>query len=113
MSTTLVLEGRQIPLDKNSYLLKKLSDWSPAVAFEIAGRENMVLTTQYWDVRHLLRNFYEEYGLSPMMRILIKGMKAQLGENKGSSIYLLSLFPEYPALIGSKIAGLPRPTNCP
>ncbi|MFN2145098.1 MAG: TusE/DsrC/DsvC family sulfur relay protein, partial [Anaerolineales bacterium] len=23
------------------------------------------------------------------------------------------LFPEYPALIASKIAGLPRPTNCP
>ncbi len=48
-----------------------------------------------------------------MMRILVKQMKQEYGTEKGSSIYLMTLFPEYPALIASKIAGLPRPTNCP
>jgi len=40
-------------------------------------------------------------------------MKLAYGSEKGSSMYLMALFPEYPALIASKIAGLPRPTNCP
>jgi tRNA 2-thiouridine synthesizing protein E len=35
-----------------------------------------------------------------------------LGPDKGRSVYLLTLFPGNPALLGAKIAGLPRPENC-
>ncbi|MFT5321875.1 MAG: tRNA 2-thiouridine synthesizing protein E [Pseudohongiellaceae bacterium] len=112
MPETLILKGSIIPLDKDGYL-KNLKDWSPAVADEIARRENISLTNQHWEVINLLRIFYDNHGLAPMMRVLVKQMKISHGEEKGSSIYLLSLFPEYPALIANKIAGLPRPTNCP
>ncbi|MCZ6459336.1 MAG: TusE/DsrC/DsvC family sulfur relay protein, partial [Gammaproteobacteria bacterium] len=37
---------------------------------------------------------------------------SQLGAEKGTSIYLLKLFPGSPAKLLAKIAGLPRPTNC-
>ena len=112
MPDTLILDESIIPLDKDGYL-KNLKDWSPAVADEIARRENIRLTKPHWEVINLLRSFYDDHGLSPMMRVLVKQMRTCHGEEKGSSIYLLSLFPEYPALIASKIAGLPRPTNCP
>ncbi len=112
MPDTLELAGKTINLDKEGYL-QTLSDWSPEVAVAIAERENLALTEAHWEVINLLREFYAAHGLSPMMRILVKQMKATYGHEKGSSLYLMTLFPEYPALIASKIAGLPRPTNCP
>jgi tRNA 2-thiouridine synthesizing protein E len=46
------------------------------------------------------------------MRIFVKTIGEQLGKEKGSSIYLMRLFPGSPAKIAGKIAGLPKPTNC-
>lgn len=112
MGNMLVISNKTIPLDKEGYLAN-LGDWSPEVADAIAAQENIRLTRQHWEVIDLLREFYREHGLSPMMRVLVKQMKSRHGEYKGSSSYLMGLFPEYPALVASKIAGLPRPTHCP
>jgi tRNA 2-thiouridine synthesizing protein E len=46
------------------------------------------------------------------MRILVKHVRSQLGEEKGNSIYLMQLFPGSPAKLASKLAGLPKPDNC-
>ena len=109
---TLEVESKTIALDKDGYV-KNLEDWSPAVAEALALREEISLTEKHWEVINLLRTFYDEHGLSPMMRVLVKQMQKAHGSSKGNSLYLLQLFPEYPALVASKIAGLPRPTNCP
>lgn len=100
-----------IPLDPQGFLLN-LDDWSELVAEEIALREGITLTDDHWEVINLLREFYAEFELSPAMRILVKHVKNELGEDKGNSIYLLQLFPGSPAKLASKIAGLPKPTNC-
>ena len=97
--------------DPQGFLLN-LEDWNPTVAEVIAQDESIVLTEAHWEVIHLLRDFYQEFELSPAMRILVKQCGEKLGEDKGSSIYLLGLFPGSPAKIASKIAGLPKPTNC-
>jgi len=46
------------------------------------------------------------------MRPLVKLVKEKLGEDCGSSVYLMGLFGGSPAKTAAKIAGLPRPTNC-
>ena len=92
--------------------LRRLSDWSPRVADQIAATENLALTPAHWEVIHLLREYYHEYDSSPAMRPLVKYCAIKLGPDKGKSIYLMSLFPGSPAKIGSKIAGLPKPDNC-
>jgi tRNA 2-thiouridine synthesizing protein E len=97
--------------DKDGFL-RKLSDWGPQVAEQIARRENLELTPAHWEVLHLLRAYYLEYDSSPAMRPLVKYCALNLGPDKGKSIYLMSLFPGSPAKIGSKIAGLPKPDNC-
>jgi len=97
--------------DKQGFLVN-LSDWSEPIANQIALEENVLLTKAHWEVIYILRDFYQEFALSPAMRILVKAVKQQLGDEKGNSIYLLSLFPGSPAKIASKIAGLPKPTNC-
>ncbi len=104
-------QGKFIPTDKEGYL-KQLNDWSEDIARIIAAKESITLTSEHWDLIWVIRNFYEEYELSPAMRPLVKYTAKQLGPDKGNSIYLMRLFPGSPAKLLSKIAGLPRPTNC-
>ncbi|MCW8128300.1 TusE/DsrC/DsvC family sulfur relay protein [Microbulbifer halophilus] len=108
---TMQIEGREIPLDKEGYL-RNLEDWSPAVAEQLASTEGVELTESHWEVIRLLQDFYREFELSPAMRPLVKYVGQQLGADKGRSIYLMQLFPPSPAKVASKIAGLPKPTNC-
>lgn len=98
-------------VDEQGFLLD-ISDWSPVLAREIALQEGIELTEAHWEIIDLLREFYCEYELSPAMRILVKQVKSKFGDEKGNSHYLLTLFPGSPAKLASKIAGLPKPTNC-
>jgi len=108
---TITCNGLSIPTDKEGYL-KHLNDWSIDIAESIAKEENISLTPAHWELIELVRTFYNLYELSPAMRPLVKFTASKLGKEKGNSIYLLSLFPGSPAKLLSKIAGLPRPTNC-
>lgn len=105
------VNDQTIELDKEGFL-KNLNDWSPAVAEQLAQNEGLTLTKEHWEVIDLLRDFYKEFELSPAMRILVKQVKSQLGTDKGNSMHLMRLFPGSPAKLASKIAGLPKPTNC-
>ncbi|WP_226702986.1 TusE/DsrC/DsvC family sulfur relay protein [Microbulbifer elongatus] len=109
--SNLIIDGREIPLDKEGFL-RNLEDWSPAAAEALAAQEGIELTEDHWDVIRLLQAFYKEFELSPAMRPLVKYVGQHLGPEKGRSIFLMKLFPPSPAKIGSKIAGLPKPTNC-
>jgi len=97
--------------DKDGYL-KHLSDWDVDVAQWLAQSVSVELTEDHWDVLHALRAFYQDTGVSPAMRILVKIVKQKVSVEKGNSIHLLTLFPDSPAKLAAKIAGLPRPTNC-
>ena len=97
--------------DKEGFL-RRLDDWTPQVAEQIAAREQLTLTEAHWEVIRLLRDYYREFDSSPAMRPLVKYCGLKLGGDKGRSIYLMSLFPGSPAKLGSKIAGLPKPDNC-
>jgi tRNA 2-thiouridine synthesizing protein E len=98
-------------VDRDGYLLN-LSDWSPAIARALARNEGIVLADEHWAIIELLRSFHAETGVSPSMRPLVKLVGQRLGLGKGTSMYLLRLFPGNAAKLAAKIAGLPRPTNC-
>tara|TARA_Y100000296_G_scaffold39463_1_gene45508 strand:- start:1821 stop:2162 length:342 start_codon:yes stop_codon:yes gene_type:complete len=100
-----------IDLDKDGFLLN-LSDWSPEVAETLAESDGIHLTEAHWEILYAIRDFYEEFDLSPAMRPLSRYIKQKLGAEKASSIYLMTLFPESPAKRAARIAGLPRPENC-
>jgi tRNA 2-thiouridine synthesizing protein E len=97
--------------DKEGFL-RDLSDWTPAVAEDIAAREGIELGDAHWEIIELLREFYRRFEASPANRALVKFTAQELGRDKGRSVYLMSLFPGSPAKLGSKIAGLPKPENC-
>ncbi len=107
----LVFRGKQIATDREGYI-KDITDWNRDLAQQIANNEGIELTEAHWEVIDLLRQFYENYDHSPAMRPLVKYVKNSLGEKKGTSIYLMTLFPGSPPKLAAKIAGLPRPANC-
>jgi tRNA 2-thiouridine synthesizing protein E len=100
-----------IKTDKEGYL-KDLNDWSTEIAILMAKEEDIQLNDYHWELISLVQQFYQQYELSPAMRPLVKYISKELGKEKGNSIYLMTLFPGSPAKLLSKIAGLPRPTNC-
>lgn len=111
MNSLILQDHKPIPLDKDGYL-RNLSDWNQEVATKLAHTVNIDLTPAHWEVITVLRAFHDAHGLSPAMRPLVKLVTRELGADKGRSIYLMKLFPGNPALLASRIAGLPRPTNC-
>lgn len=108
---SLIVGNREIATDKEGYL-RSLEDWDREVAEALATAEDIRLSDAHWEIIDCIRQFYEEYGLSPAMRPLVKYIRQHLGPEKGRSIYLMQLFPGSPAKLISKIAGLPRPENC-
>lgn len=106
-----ILSDTALETDPNGYLMN-LDDWSEAIAREFAARENIQLQEPHWEIIYFLRNYYREYGTSPNVRLLMKVLSRELGEEKGGRKYLYGLFPQGPSRQGCKIAGLPLPNDC-
>ncbi|WP_166361959.1 TusE/DsrC/DsvC family sulfur relay protein [Pseudomonas akapageensis] len=109
--STLTVGSRSVALDKDGYL-QDLGDWSRDVAHALAAQEDLELSPEHWEVLELLRQFYQEFQLSPATRPLIKYTALKLGPEKGNSLHLNRLFKGTPAKLAAKLAGLPKPTNC-
>ncbi len=107
----LTVEGKALALDKDGYLLH-LQDWTPTVADALARQEGISLSDAHWEILDLLREFYNEFQLSPATRPLVRYASRRLGPDKGSSLHLNLLFKGTPAKLAAKLAGLPKPTNC-
>ncbi|MFQ5982770.1 MAG: TusE/DsrC/DsvC family sulfur relay protein [Woeseiaceae bacterium] len=103
--------GRVLETDPEGYL-ENLGDWTPDVAEQLAREDDIELSANHWEVINFLRDYYQEYGITPRMRILVRAMSKKLGSDKGNSKYLYDLFPYGPAKQGCKYAGLPKPANC-
>lgn len=102
---------REIGLDPEGYLVD-LHDWSPDVAETLAAEEGRILTDEHWEIIQVLRDFYARFETAPAMRPLVKAVGQALGADKGKSLHLMKLFPESPAKVAARLAGLPKPTNC-
>lgn len=103
--------GRQYPVYAKGNL-KNLGDWSRELAVFMAEKEGIQLNNDHWEVIDFLRDFYFKYGITPMVKLLMKNMRQKLGKHKSSKEYLYDLFPGGPARQGSRIAGLPEPQGC-
>lgn len=103
--------GKTYEIDEEGYLAN-LDDWSKEIASYIAREEGLDMTEAHWEVITFLRNYYEEFKIAPMIRVLTKAIGKKLGKEKGNTKYLYELYPEGPAKQACKIAGLPKPTGC-
>jgi tRNA 2-thiouridine synthesizing protein E len=97
--------------DHEGFLLQ-VDTWNEQIGSQIASSEGIDLTEQHWQIVLLARQFYFEFDMSPNMRPLVGYVKQHLGSECGNSMYLMRLFNGLPAKLVSKIAGLPKPSNC-
>ena len=96
----------------NEGFVIKFEQWDESLAEIIAANESVQLTDTHWNLIRLVRIYYQEFDNSPAMRPLIKFLKGRCPDLPISSGYLLQLFPNSPAKLMAKIAGLPKPENC-
>lgn len=102
---------KKVKLDPEGYLVER-GIWDAEIAELLAEEEGVTLTDEHWELIHLVRDFYARYEMAPAMRPLVKATKQALGDEKGRSVYLMTLFPGSPPKRLARIAGLPKPTNC-
>lgn len=96
--------------DESGYLLDP-ETWQPLFAEQIAHKQGIILTEKHWQIITFAREFYQAHGFSPAIKMLLLALrKAQ--DPTLNSIVLQHLFAHKPALMISKLAGLPKPKDC-
>jgi len=105
------LDGRVYETDEEGYLAN-LSEWSEALAEQMAAEDGIELDPNHWEVIHILQQYYNDYQVAPAVRVLTKTVGKNLGKEKGNSMYLFKLFPGGPAKQACRYAGMPKPTGC-
>ena len=96
---------------KNGYLVDS-TQWQPEFAEVQAHSDALTLTPAHWELLNFLRAYFLEFDMAPPMRLLTKAVAMRLGAEKGTSLYLYTLFPDGPAKQACRYAGLPKPTSC-
>jgi len=104
-------KGKHIKVYPSGNLVNP-GEWDQALAVHLAQKENIGLTKAHWDVLCYLRKFYFQYGITPMVKILVKHMGEEMGKDVSDRDALYRLFPGGPSRQGSRIAGLPAPQGC-
>ncbi|MEY0735148.1 TusE/DsrC/DsvC family sulfur relay protein [Providencia stuartii] len=107
----LLFNGQEIETDPQGYLIDS-QQWSEDLIPHLAEQENITLTEEHLEIIRFVRAFYLEFNTSPAIRMLVKAVSQQFGEDKGNSRYLYRLFPKGPAKQATKLAGLPKPVKC-
>lgn len=92
--------------------LVNMGDWNESVAKQLAALNKITLTPAHWEIINFIRDYYQQFKYLPNMRVFTKAIAKTLGEDKGNSRYLHSLFPDAPLRDACKLAGLPKPPTC-
>ena len=102
---TIEIQGKTFEVDEDGFIADP-ELWNEEVAKLFATTEEIEeLTPEHWKVINYIRNYYQQYGIAPMVRKVVKDTGLDL-----KKIY--ELFPSGPAKGACKIAGLPKPTGC-
>lgn len=97
--------GKIFPVNEDGFLADP-ELWGPEWVDYVRLEEDIdELDEDHWMVIDMLREYYRENGLAPMVRILaqVTGFKLK---------YIYELFPSGPGKGACKMAGLDKPEGC-
>jgi len=95
----------KIQVDEDGFM-ENPEEWNNEVALALASTEDVTeLTDEHWKLINYLRDYFQQYGIAPMIRKLCKETGFPL-----KKVY--ELFPSGPAKGACKVAGLAKPTGC-
>ena len=88
-----------------------LERWSPKIATQLAQQEGIEeLTEAHWHVIYFLRDLFRTQGRAESSRKIVHLLERNF-LNEGGRRYLYELFPKGPVSQGSRLAGVPAPSN--
>ncbi len=94
-----------IEVDEDGFMTQPEA-WNEDVAKALASTEGVdELGEDHWKVVNYLRDYFQQFGVAPMIRKLCKQTGYDLKQ-------IYELFPSGPAKGACKVAGLPKPTGC-
>ena len=94
----------KIDVDEDGFMLEP-DQWNEEVALALASTEAVSeLTEEHWKLVNYLREYYQKFGIAPMIRKLCKETGFPL-----KKVY--ELFPSGPAKGACKVAGFAKPTG--
>ena len=106
MTTGSALSGVELLVDGR---LANLDDWNRDVAVALAAKEGLELNGDHWEVIDTMRDYYREYGVSPVKKLLKRSLARKTGSPRFDDEHLRKLFPNDVLIQGSRIAGVPVP----
>ncbi|MBI5141324.1 MAG: TusE/DsrC/DsvC family sulfur relay protein [Nitrospirae bacterium] len=105
------VKGAKYEVDEDGFLVDP-DEWNMDIASYFADVEGIAMTEAHWEVVNFLRDYFKQFNIAPMIKILVKEIGKKMGPEKGNTKYLYQLYPGGPAKQACKIAGLPKPTGC-
>ncbi len=98
-------QDKTLELDEDGFL-QSPDLWNDDIALFFAKQESVPdMTEAHWQIVRYIRNYYEQYGIAPMIRKISKDLSIPVKE-------MYQLFPTGLDKGACKIAGLPKPTGC-
>ena len=102
---SITVKDAQIEVDEDGFI-QEPTKWDNDVAAALAATEGVSeLTEKHWKLINYLRDYFQKFGIAPMIRKVCKENDMKLAE-------IYDLFPTGPAKGACKAAGLPKPTGC-
>ena len=105
----LEINEKLIETDKEGFLSDPYQ-WEPAVAMTMADIDGIELNDGHWKIIKFLRNYYDVYSIAPDLRTLTKAIERS-NSPEINKAYLTALFPQSPAIMACRYAGLPKPIS--
>lgn len=97
-----------ISRDEEGFLLDP-SEWHSGLIEPIAREMEIEMNTEQTLVVWFVRDYFETNQIVPEARTLLKYLRAELGDERGTRRYLYSLFPYGYGQQACKIAGMSKP----
>ena len=77
------INGQSYELTQDNRL--KFPDvWTEEIASELAAKEGVHLTREHWRIINLMRDYYHEYNIPPIMKLLIRTASEKCGKEYAS-----------------------------
>ncbi len=89
--------------------LRDITAWTPELAEMLAREDGIELSDDHWLVIEAMRDYYRQYNISPIRKLLKKQLARRHSPDKASDAFLDRLFPNGVQYQGTRIAGLPVP----
>ena len=106
-------KGQTIEVDDEGYI-QEMDRWSPELAEYLAKQDGVELTDVHWKLINWIREYFNGNQVCPPIRLVAKEVAelCNLKNHREGNKKTYELFPDGPARMLVRYAGLAKPSGC-